>query len=82
MLGGKLFVINSYMHDEAADRPFLRGGMWWNPIVQTHGRDLAGVWAALAAECSLLVTMDRPSLAAACRARDELRPATTVAALR
>ena len=79
MLGSRLFVANSYLYDDTTDRPFLRDGQWWNPIVQTHGRGLAEVWAALADKCSLLVTVERPSLAEVCRVQNDLR---AVAALR
>jgi hypothetical protein len=62
-LGRKLFVISSYCYDDALDKPTLRGGIWWNPIVQTYSRELQEVYREFVETANLLISIERPFLA-------------------
>ncbi len=61
-LGRKVFLISNYCHDDVIDKPTLRGGIWWNPIVQSHSRDLAEVYRQFAETASLVISIERPSV--------------------
>ena len=71
-IGDKLFVINNYAYDDALDRPTSRDGLVWNPIVQTHSRDLEEAFRELSRTCSMVIGIERPSLDEVCRARQAL----------
>lgn len=55
--------------DESLDRPTLRDGIWWNPIVQSYSRELSKVYRKFADEHSLLIAIERPSLTEALAVR-------------
>ena len=71
-LGQKLFIISSYCYDESLDRPTLRDGIWWNPIVQSYSRELTEVYREFADGCNLLISVERPSLTEVLAVRREL----------
>lgn len=72
-LGNKLFMIANYAYDDAVDRPTLKGGMYWNPIVHSYSRELDAVYGEFARDFSMLVMIERPTLDEVCRVRDGLR---------
>lgn len=74
-LGDKLFAIHNYCYDDALDRPTLRDGIWWNPIVQSYSRELEEVYREMDARTSMMVTIERPSLEEVCAVRQALQSA-------
>lgn len=61
MIGDRLLIVNHCLRDPRYDKPTLVDGMWVNPIIQSHGDDLEGVWRALK-DKNLLVTIERRTL--------------------
>ena len=71
-LHSKLFIIPHYCYDDALDKPTCRGGIWWNPIVQSYSRELPAVYREFSGGHSLLISIERPSLAEVCTVRQAL----------
>ena len=72
-LDNKLFVIANYIYDDRFDAPTYHDGFYCNPIVQAYSRELTQVYHAFAATHSLLISIERPSLAEICADRQALR---------
>ena len=62
IIDAKLFVIHNYAYDDAYSQPKYRDGLWWNPIVQTYSRELDTAYNELAATCTMLIVLERPTL--------------------
>ena len=72
-LGQKLFLMPNACYDDDLDKPTLRDGIYWNPIVQSYSRELTQVYDEFHEEHSLLISMERPTLAEICDVRNKLR---------
>lgn len=72
VIGKKVFNLPNYAYDDTLDRPTARDGIYWNPIVQCHSRDIDSIYSEMNGQCSMVVTIERPSLDAVVRARDRL----------
>ena len=73
VIGDKVFMLPNYAYDDQLDRPTPRDGIYWNPIVQCHGRDVDEVYSEMNGHCSMVVTIERPTLAEVVQVRDRLR---------
>jgi len=72
VIGKKAFILPNYAYDDTLDRPTARDGIYWNPIVQCHSRDLDRIYSEMDGHCSMVVTIERPKLDEVIRARDRL----------
>jgi hypothetical protein len=75
-IGQKVFVLPHHAYDEGLDRPTLKDGLYWNPIVQCHSRDAEAVFRELAESCSMAITIVRPRLAEVVEVRNRMRGGT------
>jgi len=72
VIGKKVFNVANYAYDDTLDRPTARDGIYWNPIVQCHSRDIGRIYSGMNGECSMAVTIERPTLGEVVRVRDQL----------
>jgi len=61
-IGKKIFVLPYYAYDDGFDRPTLKDGIYWNPIVQCHSRNAEDVYREMAQQCNMVIIIERPGL--------------------
>lgn len=71
-IGDRLFVLHHGPYDDALGGPTWKDGMYWNNIIQCHGREIAHLYMELGEACSMAICISRPCLQDVCRVRDDL----------